>query len=248
MLRSLCLLIGLGVIAASAAFPDFIDVTAVNGSVSGSGDLQFVCSLGTSGCVQIPPAPPLFTVPYSFNGTNTELGLFSASGSADSFPWSIQGHASQDTGITSEATSEVLSIALTGGYSVTAPFYSASENDEIAVSFYVNQESVVLVGGSLLGSASNVGELLDSDGNVILTLPLDSSPLSTVVQPGMYQLDASAGAGAFGSFGDDLNVTNLELYLSADVTPTPEPRWTVFAALLATMLGGYGVSRWRCAL
>jgi hypothetical protein len=144
-----------------------------------------------------------------------------------------------------------LSITFTGGYFVTARVYGASESDQVSLSFDVTQESVIqLLGGLILGSASDAGELLDSDGNVILTVPLgSSSPISTIVQPGMYQLDASATAGSFGSFAGNLSVTNLDLFLTADVTPVvPEPRWTVFAALLATTLGGYAVSRRRPAL
>jgi hypothetical protein len=240
------MMIGVGALGIGPALPDVIDAT-VNGTASGSGDLKFVCSLATPGCVQGSSGPPLFTVPYSFSGTNTDLGAFDASGSAASFPWSIEGFADQST----SATSDALSINLTGGYFVTAPFYSATESDQVSVSFDVTQESVIqLLGVVILGSASNGGELLDSDGNVILTVPLDSSsPISTVVQPGMYQLDASASASSFGSLADNLSVTNLNLILEADVTPVvPEPQWTVFAALLATILGGYAVSRRRRAL
>ena len=247
MFRYLCMMIGVGALGIGPALPDVIDAT-VNGTGSGSGDLQFVCSLVTPGCVQNDGGPPLFTVPYSFSRTNTELGAFDASGSAGSFPWSIEGFADQNT----VATSDALSITLTGGYFVTAPFYSASESDQVSVSFDVTQESVIqLLVLVILGSAANGGKLLDSDGNVILTVPLDAtSPISTVVQPGMYQLDASASAMASGSFGDDLNVSNLHAILTADVSPgvTPEPQWTVFAALLATLLGGYAVSRRRRAL
>jgi len=201
----------------------------------------------TPGCVQNDGGPPLFTVPYSFSDPNTQLGPFDASGSVGSSPFSVGSFADQNTAVTPDS----VFINLTGGYFASAAFYSTSESDQVSISFDVTQESVIqLFGLLLLGSAADAGELLDSDGNVILTVPLDnSSPISTVVQPGMYQLDASAGAGAFGSFASNLNVNNLNLILTADVTPVvPEPQWTVFAALLATMLGGYAVSRRRRAL
>ena len=246
MLRYFCMMIGVVALGIGPALPDVIDVT-VDGTGSGSGDLQYVCSLVTPGCVQNDGGPPLFTVPYSFSRTNTLLGAFDASGGAGSFPWSVDGFADQNT----VATSHSVFVTLTGGYSATAPFYSTSESDNISVSFDVTQESVIQLSGVLLlGSAANAGELLDSDGNVILTVPLapGSEPITAVVQPGMYQVDASADASSNGSFADNLSVTNLRLLMEADVTPVvPEPRWTVFAALLATVLGGYAVSRRRRA-
>ena len=238
MLRSLCIVTVLGVIAGTA-LPDVIDVT-VNGSVSGSGSYVVGCALSTPGCVAT-PGGDFLNFPYSFSGTNTELGAFSASGTTT--PAGMEGFADQNT----VATADALEISLTGGYSASGvPFYSGSENNSISLSFDVTEESVVqLLGGGVLGSASNAGELLDSDGNVILTLPLDTLSVSTIVQPGMYQVEAAAQGTSNGSFGANADVTNLELYLTADITPVPEPPGALVAALLAAMLGGYVVSRRR---
>ena len=85
MLRNLCMMIGFVALGIGPALPDVIDVT-VNGTASGSGDLQYVCGLATPGCVQDDGLPPLFTVPYSFSGTNTQLGSFGAFGNAQSPP------------------------------------------------------------------------------------------------------------------------------------------------------------------
>ncbi len=241
MLRSLRIVTVLGVMAGTA-LPDVIDVT-VNGSVSGSGSYLVGCALSTQGCV-VTPGGDFLTFPYSFSGTNTELGAFGASGSTTpAGPPGMEGFADQNT----VATADALEISLTGGYSASGvPFYSGSENNSISLSFDVTEESVVqLLGGGVLGSASNAGELLDSDGNVILTLPLDTLSVSTIVQPGMYQVEAAAQGTSNGSFGANADVTNLELYLTADITPVPEPPGALVAALLAAMLGGYVVSRRR---
>jgi hypothetical protein len=242
MLRSLCIVTVLGVIAGSA-LPDVIDVT-VNGSVSGSGSYVVACALSTPGCVAT-AGGDFLNVPYSLSGTNTLLGAFSASGSTPFMDSpGMEGFADQNTA----ATADSLEISLTGGYSANGlPFYSGSENNSITLSFDVTEESVVqLLGGGVLGSASNAGELLDSDGNVILTLPLDTLSVSTIVQPGMYQVEAAAGGSSGGSFGENADVTNLELYLTADITPAvPEPPGALVAALMAAMFGGYLVSRRR---
>lgn len=167
MLRSLCFVIGLGLLGIRPALPDIVDVT-VNGSVSGSGFLTIACALSTPGCIA-GPGGDFLTVPYSFSGTNTELGAFSDSGSTVSttgidfpYPALAQGYADQDT----TATADALDITLTGGHSASgAPFYGGSENDNISVSFDLTGESLVqLSGGIPSNSAPTTGELLDSDG------------------------------------------------------------------------------------
>jgi hypothetical protein len=142
-----------------------------------------------------------------------------------------------------------LFIQLSGGYTVLGlTYYDASEQDTIAVSFDLTEASEIQLFGIILqGVGSNSGELLDSDGNVILTLPFADGSASTVLQPGTYQLDESVGGSSTGSFASNVTGTNLNYLMDATFTPvpTPEPRGVLLAALLATMLGGYVVSRRR---
>ena len=91
----------------------------------------------------------------------------------------------------------------------------------------------------------NVGELLDSQGNVILTIPNSPNGVLTVLEPGMYQLAASVEGGGFGSLGHPSSTTDFVLSMKGDFKPVPEPRNASLAALLAIALGGL-VSRLRC--
>ena len=256
MLRSLCVLIGLGSIVVGPARADIINVT-VNGTVSGSLLGQTECdNPSPPDCVQIaPPGPSFQTFQSSFSGTNTQLGAFSASGSAIStgqaFPASVQGFADQNT----TATANTLDIELSGGHSTSAvTLFVVSENDNISVSFDVTKESVMGIFSRVSGMATNGGELLDSKGNVILTIPINAYPFNqpppTILQPGTYQFEASVSGGEFStSFPPNGSAVDFDLLLDTSFTPvpTPEPREALLAALLATMLSGYVVSRRRRA-
>jgi hypothetical protein len=152
------------------------------------------------------------------------------------------------------ATANALEITLGGDYSFQgAAGYGANLNDSIAVSFNLTEESKVQfndppANSPEIGNFSFSGELLDSKGNVILVIqPYGGSPsggfsASTILQPGTYQLDASV---ADSNAGGVLPV--FEFFdggIDASFTPVvPEPRWAILAALLATILGGYVVSR-----
>lgn len=168
------------------------------------------------------------------------LGTFGDSGGADYPPFSIGGYANQTTA----ATPDSLDIELSGGHSVFAVAYDAFESDTISVGFDLTTESVIqLSGGIFPGFASDVGELLDSHGNTVLVLSDNATSASTVLQPGTYKLDATVSGGGFGSFANT-GVQDFDLSLDAGFTPvtTPEPRWVLFAAFLAIMIGGYAVS------
>jgi hypothetical protein len=249
MLRSLCVVIGLGSLGLGPALADVIDVT-VNGTGSGYGSGTIICPalpLSPTGCFQPPTGPPLLNLSFSFSETNTQLGTFAASGTASGPDGigQISAYADQNT----TATAESLFIQLSGGYTVLGlTYYDASEQDTIAVSFDLTEASEIQLFGIILqGVGSNSGELLDSDGNVILTLPFADGSASTVLQPGTYQLDESVGGSSTGSFASNVTGTNLNYLMDATFTPvpTPEPRGVLLAALLATMLGGYVVSRRR---
>ncbi len=239
------------------AFPDIVDVT-VNGSVTGLDNLAVGCAPVTPGCVS-GLGGSFFPVSDSFSGTNTKLGDFSASGSAvDPFATgvSVQSFVRQST----TATTDALEISLTGNYfGHPAPAFTGVHlNDSVAVSFNLTEESTIQFDDPPVGlpfssfdDFSFSGELLDSKGNVILVVQRSGTGTSggflasTVLQPGTYQLDASVmgtalggnGVGLQGSFGADLNTT---------FTPVvPEPRCAILAGVLASLLGGYVVSRRR---
>jgi len=239
MLRRFFLVIGLGSLAVISALADIVNVS-LNGSVSGYVEVTVGCAPVTPGCVQTPYGDFL-TVSDSFSGTG------SASGSAvDPFNSDISMAASADQSIT--ATPDALAISMEGFISGLATGYSgANLNDSVAVSFTLTQESEVQLTDNPFYPQyfSNSGELLDSTGNVILVVPsFPSVSASTVLQPGTYQLDDSMVAFAPG------NYTYLDeefgLDMNASFTPVvPEPRWAILAPLLATMLGGFVVSRRR---
>ncbi len=244
-MHRLFLVIGLGLLAIGPTLADIVNVT-VNGSVSGSGSVTTFCNVPE--CMS-PDSGQFVSFPFSFTGTNTELGLFVASGGASSpgppetnFA-SIQASISENTTATADALEITLSQnVMSGG---VAPFAFAMLNESIAVSFNLTEESKIqLTDNAEEASSTSSVELLDSKGNVILVVPCGNfscSTVSTVLQPGTYQLDdsmASEGAVAINSpefFSADLN---------ASFTPVvPEPRWTIIATLLAALLGGFVMSR-----
>jgi len=252
------LVVGLGSLAIGPALPDVIDVT-VNGSVTGSGGVIAYCfpppGSPPPGCVQPggPGSGPYVEfASYSFSSTNTQLGTFSDSGSATANgPYVMQATAGSYADQNITATTDSLSVSLTGGYSASDFFgFNSSEQDSISVGFDLTDESSVrLSGGIFPGFASNVGELVDSNGNTILTFPNDVMNVSAILPPGMYYLDSSIGGSDSGSFGSRASGVDFNLILDASFTPvpTPEPRGALLAALLAMILGGCLRSRRRHA-
>lgn len=249
MLRPLFLLIGLGSLALGIALPNVMDVT-VDGSVSSSGLVSAVCALGTPNCV--PGSPPLLTVPYSFSGTNTQLGAFTDSWSASTpIGGLVLSYADETTSVCIAQPpvgcgpfggGDTLYVELTGGHDAAAVAWTAQEAESITVSFDLTEESVVTLYPSVLfGTASNGGQLLDSNGDVLLTAPLEGTSASITLQPGMYQLDASVSGGALGGELQSGNTTDSLMYLDAQFNPvpTPEPRGVAGAALLVIMACGY---------
>ena len=247
MLRTWCILIGLGSLVVSPALPDIADVT-VNGSISGSGDMDVACGSATPGCMQVGDGLYRLTVSYSFGDTNTALGDFSDSGGASlpsPFGGSVDGFADENT----VATPQSLDIELVGDNSADGIFNSAfsEESDSISVLFDLTEPSVMDLSGFNGVPGPFAGQLLDSHGNVILVIPANVGSTSLVLEPGTYQLDASAEGDYFDDGSDELigNVTDFDVDLHADFTPvpTPEPRWAILAALLSLVLGASVVYR-----
>ena len=225
----------------------------VNGSLSGDGYIDVACGIATPGCFGSGEIFRL-SVPYSFSDTNTALGDFSDSGGASlpsPFDGSVDSYAYQNA----TATAQSLDITLEGSHDVGGVFASASseENDTISVLFDLTVPSVIDLSGINGGESPIAGQLLDSHGNVILMIPANVGSTSLVLEPGTYQLDASAEGSFFYDFGADCcgsrNGTDFNVDLHADFTPaaTPEPRGAILAALLSLVLGGSVVYRRRRA-
>ena len=247
-MRRCFVLMGLAILAAAPALPDVIDVT-VNGSVSGSGTVLVACNpMYTAGCMQYGGGPYSVYLPYSFSGTNTQL--------SGGTPPEGTGYAEENTslctgcgplsipGVTTFGGDD-LDVQLTGGHSAVGYSYFAEEAADVSISFDLTEESVVtLFKITLRGSSSS--ELLDPNGNVILSLTMDGAA-STILLPGAYQLDDAGQGSSFGAFPEPGDVIDLnqDMYAEFAPVPTPEPRGAVFGAL-ALMLLAFPLLRRRC--
>ena len=172
MLGRFCITIVLAFLSVGRALPDIVDVT-VSGSVTSSGLVSAVCGLATPGCVPGEGgAPPLLTVGYSFSDTNTLLGMFGDSWTANNpITGSVQSYADESTAVCNAPPppgcapppgGHALYIELSGGHDGFAITYSAEETENVSMSFDLTRESAVTLYSSFLfGVASNGGELLD---------------------------------------------------------------------------------------
>jgi hypothetical protein len=149
------------------------------------------------------------------------------------------------------ATAQTLDIHLEGFHS-TSPIFAtgfASESASISVGFDLTQESSLFHDATghhdAFANASWSGELLDAHGAVILPDLFNPPDSRTLLAPGMYLFDMSAeGSSAFSFLSPGFDEFNVEVF--ADFTPVvPEPRGSVVATLLASMLAGYAVFRRR---
>jgi hypothetical protein len=245
MLRTVCFVIGLGLLAIGPALSDVVGVT-VNGTASGTGYGETECESPDytgplpPGCVEEPGPFYVNSFGFNFSETNTQLGGFGASGYASGLNGAyIAGYASQDTTTTAGAIDILLTAGFLGGVLTVS---DVSVQDNIVVSFDVTSQSEIqLTGDVLAGLGPNTGELLDSMGNPILGIPFAGDTSSAILQPGIYQLDVSIDESgpASGPY--------YYSYLNANFTTVPEPRSALLAALLTAMLGGYVMSRRRRA-
>jgi hypothetical protein len=239
--------IGLGLLVIGPVLADIVNVT-VNGSVSASGSVTTYCLVPE--CMT-PDSGQFVSFPFSFSATNTQLGVFEASGGASSTgppetdSASVQADVFENTSATADALEITLSQnVMSGG---VAPSAEATLNESIAVSFKLTEESKIQLTDNPEEEASSINsvELLDSKGNVMLVVPCGNfvcSTVSTVLQPGTYQLDDSFDNDSGAFFGVD--GAQFSSDLKASFTPAvPEPRWTIIATLLAALLGGYVMSR-----
>ena len=242
MIRSLCIVIGLGSLAAAPALPDVVNVS-VNGLASGSGVATAECAGPDDenpppGCVRTVPGGPYYEVlSFNFNDPNNQLGPVGAYGNATGILGAtLVGATNQGT----TATADALEISLYGAFSCDATLYCAvNQQDTVAVTFDLTTESQIQLAGNVFqGTASNSGELLDSMGNVILDIPVTGGSESTILAPGVYQLDASVSGSGLGPVTDGIE-QDLSSDLNANFTPVPEPRWAILAALLCIVLGRF---------
>jgi hypothetical protein len=247
-------MIGLGALMIGPAPADVVDVT-INGSLSGSGSMTTECFDLGSNCVGTAGMPPyLETVPYSYSATNRVLGAaFEISGNAVGIGPDVLGsleyHGFQEV----TATADSLDIALEAGQMPDEVLsWDGTAAETISLGFELTEESVIQLDVSPFGPfGTTSGDLLDSHGNVILTMPFPFGSASAVLAPGAYYMDASVSGSESGSItGSENNVDDFAWMLDSSFTPvpTPEPPAAFVAALLAMMFGGYEVSRRRRAL
>ncbi len=258
MLRSVHVAIVLGGLTVSPALPDIVNV-AVNGTVSGTGSVTVECGVGLinppAGCVDVSMGLYLDTIPFNFSATNSGQLLFAASegeapGPDSSYPL-LNANPYQTTSV-GDAGPGTLEIDLGDDYSVSDGIvnYQLHENDSISATFDLTEASMVSLDLlSEFGGAAGSAELLDSVGNVLATLPsVGTSASLDLLEAGEYTLDFSMSGGAEGSYpqpGYDYGDFQSSLLVTTTPIPTPEPRWTPLAALLAVTLGGAIMSRRR---
>jgi hypothetical protein len=239
MAPNIFLIVGLSTFAIGPALADVTDVT-VSGSVSGSGTLSVECFTPGVGDCPLPTVglAPHETVMYSFSGNTQGSGGAMPPDVPASF---IEAYADQDI----TATSDDISVTVSAGFSAqgVALFVDTSETDDVLVSFDLTQASLVTFGA---GVGEVADELLDSNGNVIATIPSSSATLVTLTS-GMYTLKVDASGGTMEAIpGGQLNITDLQYTLDASFAPVPEPSGVPFAAFLGLLIACI-VSRPRAA-
>jgi hypothetical protein len=236
--RAFHTLLVLGSLAVSPAFPDIITNVSVLGSVSGTGTTTGECGVYAPGTqppeCTVNPVPGLYfeSDPFSFSGTNIQLGFFDQVGQGTGRGSSLGAAASQTT----SAAPDSLLISLVNTIDPIGPgqFFAVALDNEISLTFTLTVESLVQL-TDLADDVSISNQLLDSHGNVIFVLPSNGSP-SLVLQPGTYEFkdSLSNGCSFCGQMGNELDVG---LEVNAQFTAIiPEPRWA-WILLIALRLG-----------
>lgn len=252
-LRVISLLIGLGLLVSSSALPDIVNV-GVDYSVSGSGTVTGECPGPEPGCVLMSPASIYTeTASYNFSGATSQIGALTVDGTATatSCDCGATGFGQVDEFVT--ANSKTMALSLDGFHGANdALSYSGSENADLQANFDLTVPSMMLLTTTAFsdnGPSSYSGQLLDSQGNVILIPPFAFSTSSMFLPAGAYSWDISVASGGSGGVTVQAIQTDFNLGLNADFTPvaTPEPRWALIGALIAAMLAGWAVSNRRGA-
>ncbi len=240
-MRRLLLIIGFGLTATGTALPDIINVS-VDATRLGSGNVETPCAGPQPGCFQGFGGYYQFAS-YSMGGSTTELGSVSVGGSAQNtagiVPGSVNAYASETT----TSTPDSLAISLNAYDSGFGWGSVGSASGSVSVSFDLTAESLLQLTGMDFYSHTSFTQLLDSSGDTILSLQYGSGSASTVLQPGTYEMSAFASGSSSGQL-------SLFIYFGSQLTATftpvvPEPRTSVFAALLAALLAGLWISRHR---
>jgi hypothetical protein len=143
MIRSLCIVIGLGSLTVAPALPDVINVS-VNGLASGSGVATTECAGPDDenpppGCVRTVPEGPYFeTLSFNFSDPNTQLGPVGSYGTANGNTGAtLIGSTNQST----TATLDALEISFAGAFSCDVYLFCAvQQQDTVAVSFGLTTE------------------------------------------------------------------------------------------------------------
>lgn len=227
MLRTFCLSIALGLLAVNPGLADLITNVSVNGSISGSG----VVTTGV-------PSTGEKTHPFSFSGTNTQLGGISRTGGF--------GDSGAEADQSATATASSLAISMDGMVFVSqdqgpVPHFSAGVNNSISLTFTLTVESLMRLSSmffSELPSGSDSGSLLDSMGNVILALPFNNLPFPTALEPGTYTFEEALTGFTEIDFPRSEFISEAQLFdLRAQFAAVPEPRWAWVAPMGLLILG-----------
>jgi hypothetical protein len=240
------ILIALATFVVKPALPDIIGVT-VNGEAGGSGNVTLPCfSVRLPDC---PFAPSFIDFPFTFGGPNTQLGMFSASGSTVASSPDSPGFviASAEADQTTAANAHSFSVdlrdeAISSGVGAAEFFATSFSNDE-TLTFTLTTESLLRLTGQVNFAPpfGSLGVLLDSHGNVLFAIPQGTFSFddSLILAPGTYQWEESDVSMLFeGPYGRGESIDkSSEINVSAQFTPIPEPRWAWVVPLLSIVLG-----------
>ncbi len=246
----------------SPAFADLLTGVSINGSVSGSGDLNAFL-----GCP--PYSPPDQNSPpdqsYSFSGSNSQTGVgnysLGKSGSVNCKGNTNASSADQSADVTGKSfmVTDEVSATTSGPYSID----NANASSSLTLSFDLSQAALVdfsesfntfcgftflfFPGQTYPGPCSSFGPLYPIDmanatASVELIGPGGNVPLlpSFILGPGDYTLNVSGSASAM-SFNVPFEGFS-SLSLDAEFTAIPEPRWLAGLAVLL-LVGLHGARR-----
>jgi hypothetical protein len=243
--------VALAVLAVNPAFASIIDVS-MNGSVFGSGAVTFFCfSDDNPNC---PQGTTVSTPPFNFSGTNTQLGMFTASGSASGIDpnsgelTTASGQANQTATASGDSFSLDLFVSVSSSGTGAQEAFSSDIFDQATLTFTLTTQSLM----QLSDTQNNTADVLPYAGSLsgptgdILDLPEDSASfdVALTLEPGTYEWSELIEGPSFPTlFVNDTEVQ--EVAVSATFAAIPEPRGAWMAPLLLLILGSCLIHRGR---